>query len=130
MTPEHIKENLEQWVKDEAFHTIAGACGDLIREVERLRNSYRCYSCKQTFAEDHGHGLAREHFGSHLNGDQPKCLEILTGKATWGGGPHDPFYRVRKEHYDALEKEVVDLRARCEQWRARDEAAADDRAIY
>lgn len=38
MTPEHIKANLDMWVKDEAFHTIAGACGDLIREVERLRD--------------------------------------------------------------------------------------------
>ena len=37
MTPEHIKANLPLWVRDEAFHTIAGACVDLIREVERLR---------------------------------------------------------------------------------------------
>lgn len=73
---------------------------------------YRCYSCKQVFEEDHGHGLAREHFGSHLAGDQPKCLEILKGTATWGGGPHDPFYRVNKKHYDALEKEVAVLRAK------------------
>lgn len=36
MTPDKIRANLEQWVQNEAFHTIAGACGDLLREVDRL----------------------------------------------------------------------------------------------
>lgn len=30
-----IKEQLPTWVSDEAFHTIAGACGDLIRYIDQ-----------------------------------------------------------------------------------------------
>lgn len=75
---------------------------ELEAQVALLKTQYRCYSCKQVFNEDHGHGLAREHFGSAYRGDLPKCCEVIDGKATWGGGYHDPFYRVRKDHYDEL----------------------------
>lgn len=74
-------------------------------ERDKFEQSYRCYSCKRWFEEDHGHGLASEHFGDWLKGDRPKCEDCLRGTATWGGGPHDPFYRVRKETYDALTSE-------------------------
>ena len=98
---------------------------DAALEIERLRKSYRCYSCKQVFEEDDGYGLARQHFGSHLNGDQPKCHEILNGGASWGGGPHDPYIRVRKDIYDAKEEEITELTARCARYEARAEADAD-----
>jgi len=91
---------------------LAGEVANLRAENEKLKNSYRCYSCRQVFDEDDGHGLAAAHFGSTLNGDRPKCEAILNGTATWGGGPHDPFLRVRKDHYDAMQKEIADLRAR------------------
>ena len=87
---------------------------DLLKRVrDEASSAYRCYSCKQVFEEDHGHGLAFEHFGSHLAGDVPKCTGILNGTATWGGGPHDPFYRVRKDHYEMMEKEIIELKAEC-----------------
>lgn len=88
-------------------------------EIAALKRSYRCYSCKQVFEEDDGHGLAAEHFGNWLKGDRPKCEDVLKGTATWGGGPHDPFYRVRKEDYDrqaerirALETAEAEMRER------------------
>lgn len=83
---------------------------ELRAENERLKRSYRCYSCKQVFDEDNGHGLAAEHFGDWLKGDRPKCEDCLTGKATWGGGPHDPFYRVRKDEYEALMRDSEELK--------------------
>lgn len=35
MMPEQIKANLGTWVQEEAFHTIAGACGDMIRAYDK-----------------------------------------------------------------------------------------------
>lgn len=33
---EKIRKNLHQWIADEAFHTIAGACGDMLRAYDQL----------------------------------------------------------------------------------------------
>ena len=99
---------------------------DLRAENERLKRSYRCYSCKQVFEEDHGYGLASQHFGNWLKGDRPKCEDCLRGTASWGGGPHDPFYRVRKEVYDQLVADSEELK----RLRAASDAADDDNALW
>lgn len=41
MIPEQIKASLGTWVHDEAFHTIAGACGDMIRAYDKVADELR-----------------------------------------------------------------------------------------
>ena len=104
-------------------NSIRAKLAEAERERDKAKRQYKCYSCKQIFEEDEGHGLASEHFGSALRDPLPKCCEVIDGTGRWGGGPHDPFYRVLKTHYaeiitsrDAAISELAKLRAEAE-WR-------------
>ncbi len=111
LTAENTRLKARNDYLDGLLEKMHVARDSLVTENKRLKNSYRCYSCKQVFEEDDGHGLANEHFGSWLKGDRPKCEDCLRGTATWRGGPHDPFYRVRKEEYDSLHARIAELEA-------------------
>jgi hypothetical protein len=60
-----------------------------------MSDTYRCFHCKKVFEED----LARQHFGDHIN-DLPLCIKYA--KTGMGGGPHDPYVRLRESEYQKL----------------------------
>lgn len=62
----------------------------LVNEKAVLERSYKCFHCKQAFTDE---GLAQQHFGDHTT-DLPLCIQYARSGS--GGGPHDPYIRLKK----------------------------------
>lgn len=56
-------------------------------------SGWRCFHCRQVFTDE---GLARQHFGDHVS-DLPLCIQYA--QKGMGGGPHDPYIRIRKDEF-------------------------------
>jgi hypothetical protein len=66
---------------------------------------YRCFHCHKVFTEESG--LAQEHFGEHTT-DLPLCIKYArTGQ---GGGPHDPYVRVKRSELAKAEADLILVR--------------------